>query len=441
MPPRTLGPLLLSASLLTLACEPQPQDGWAGTTVDSAGLRIVTNPTEPLWSPEEGWWVDEVLRIDPDESVPETLFGYIVDADLDSQGRVYALDEAGPFVRVFVADGAALGTLGGPGGGGLTARVYDPEAAARPSPRNPGRGPGLLGGIMTSLVVLQDTIVVADWSQGHLDRWGPDGMILDPLPMPGEWSRTQGWLEAEGDRLWVRIEELSVEGPEEAIRKADRLFLLEPPEAEPVLQFDYRSSDLGARGAPRLPLIPNAPIWAPLPDGRVAWSTLESAEIRIAEWTGDGPARPSGRIRSPGWRARSPTPTDLEALRILMREEMETRGAPADARDRVPLVDPPFLPVMTDLAAGPDGTLWVQRTGDLRQAHPKVTNFTRRYPGAWGGSTWDVLDGAGRYLGSVELPRRFRLMAFRGDLLVGAVADSRNVDALVVLRVNRPPSD
>ena len=52
-----------------------------------------------------------------------------------------------------------------------------------------------------------------------------------------------------------------------------------------------------------------------------------------------------------------------------------------------------------------------------------------------------MLDGAGRYLGSVELPRRFRLMAFRGDLLVGAVADSRNVDALVVLRVNRPPSD
>jgi hypothetical protein len=61
-------------------------------------------------------------------------------------------------------------------------------------------------------------------------------------------------------------------------------------------------------------------------------------------------------------------------------------------------------------------------------------------PKGWGGATWDVLDREGHYLGSVEVPPRFRLMAFRGNLLVGAVADRRNVDALLVLRVNCPAS-
>lgn len=406
--------LLPLASLVALGCEPPPTDGWSGTVVDSAGVRIVTNPTEPLWSPEEGWWVEEALRVDPDDRVPESLFGYIADADTDSNGRVYVLDQQAQAVRVFGADGAFEATLGGP-----------------------GDGPGEIGAVATSLVVGPgDTILVADWLQGHLDRYLPDGTVLDPLPLPEE-VRGRGWLDRAEGRLWIRTLEMSSADSGEGWTSVDRLWQIGGGAPSQVLDFDYAKSDLGARGAPRLPLIVNAPMWTALPDGRVAWSTLESPEVRIADRGGDGPAVTTARIRSEGWRARSPSATDLEALRILVGERLEMLGGDAETVNRLPVVDPPVLPVMTQLASGPDGTLWVQRIGDLRSVHPMAMN-TPDPPTTWGGATWDVLDREGRYLGSVALPPRFRLMSFRGEVLVGAVADPRNVDSLVLLRLNRP---
>lgn len=412
--PRTLVPLLI-LGLGSLGCEPGATSEWSGTEVDSAGLRVVSNPIEPLWSPEEGWWVEEVTRVDPDDAVPETLFGYVVDADVDALGRIYALDQQAQTVRVFDADGSFVRTLGGP-----------------------GEGPGEIGPRATSVAVWGDTILVADWMQGHLDRYRTDGTVLSPSALPDS-IRGRGWMEVAADRLWLRTLELEDAGDGEGWRSLDRLWRLDGNAAVPVLTFTYPTSDLGARGAPRLPLVVNAPMWAVFPDGRVAWSTLESAEVRVEEWTGEGAARSLGRLRSQAWRARPPSADDLRALRILVGERLEMLGGDASTVDALPVAEPPVLPVITDLAAGPEGTLWVQRTGDLRAVHPMATN-TPDPPKGWGGRTWDVLDREGRYLGSVEVPARFRLMAFRGDLLVGAVADLRNVDSLVVLRLNRPPA-
>ncbi|MEJ2541800.1 MAG: hypothetical protein P8188_17850, partial [Gemmatimonadota bacterium] len=98
-------------------CEPPAGSDWTGTVIDSAGIRIVQNPAAPLWTAEEGWWVEEALRIAPREDVPETGFGYVVDVTMDGEGRVYALDRQARAVRAFDADGNALGTLGGPGEG------------------------------------------------------------------------------------------------------------------------------------------------------------------------------------------------------------------------------------------------------------------------------------------------------------------------------------
>lgn len=397
-----------------LGCDPGVPSGWDGTVVDSAGLRIVSSPAAPLWSPEEGWWVEEVVRVDPDEDVPETLFGYVADVDLDARGRLYALDQQAGSVRVFDSDGTFIRTLAGP-----------------------GEGPGEIGPQASSVVVRGDTVVVVDWTQRRLQRYRTDGSPLSPILLPDE-LRGRGWLESGEAALWVRTLELTDEG--EGWRSVDRLWRVEGGDAVAVLTFDYPESDIGARGAPRLPLVVNAPMWTVLPGGRLAWSTLEAAEVRIAEWIDEGPARPVGRWRNEGWRARPPSAADVRALRILVGERLEMLGGSAAAVDAIPVVEPSVLPVMTDLAAGPENTLWVQRTGDLRGVHPMATN-TPDPPKGWGGATWDVLDGEGRYLGSVELPRRFRLMAFRGDLLVGAVADPRNVDALLVLRVNRPAAD
>ena len=66
--------------------------------------------------------------------------------------------------------------------------------------------------------------------------------------------------------------------------------------------------------------------------------------------------------------------------------------------------------------------MWVQRAGSLRDAHPMALNTDDR-PRGWGGPRWEVLDREGRYLGTVDLPARFRLMEIRSDTILGVQAD------------------
>lgn len=114
-------------------------------------------------------------------------------------------------------------------------------------------------------------------------------------------------------------------------------------------------------------------------------------------------------------------------------------GGMASAVDEVPVDHPETLPVLTDVRAGPEGSVWVQRAGSLRDAHPMALN-TDDPPRGWGGARWEVLDREGRYLGTVDLPTRFRLMEIRGDTILGVQADRDLVDHVVMLKLNRPGS-
>ncbi|MEJ2539951.1 MAG: hypothetical protein P8188_08280, partial [Gemmatimonadota bacterium] len=138
-----------------------------------------------------------------------------------------------------------------------------------------------------------------------------------------------------------------------------------------------------------------------------------------------------------GWLSRPTSAADQEVLVLLEAERIRNLVGDPWKQDRKPLEAPTELPVITDLAAGPEGTIWVQRTGDLRRAHPMATG-TPDPPRGWGGSAWDVLDPEGRYLGTVDLPPRFRLGVIRDSLLVGVQADARYQDAVGVLRLHRP---
>ncbi|HSM04027.1 MAG TPA: hypothetical protein VK858_05375 [Longimicrobiales bacterium] len=405
--------LLLCPALSVAACEGGPASEWAGSVTDSAGVTIVRSPVAPLWTAREGWWVDEVVRIEGDEAVPETLFGYVVDAALGPDGRIYVLDQQARAIRVFGPDGAYQGTLAGP-----------------------GAGPGELGTVPTSMDFVGDTLVVTDWTQGRMNRYLADGTVLPTSPLP-EPLRTRSWLRTAEGALWVRALAYADEGDGRGWRAQDRLYHWDGDVRE-AYAFPYTRSDVGGRGDPRLPLVVNAPMWAVLPGGRIAWSDLESSEIRVVE-PGDGEARLTSIIRSEAWRTRAPSASDVEALRMLVGERLEMLGGDRGTVDQVPVVEPAVLPVLTDLAAGPDGTLWVQRAGDLRAAHPMATN-TPDPPRGWGGATWDVLDREGRYLGSVELPPRFRLTALGEDVVLGVQADPRNVDAVVLLTLHRGPA-
>lgn len=101
------------------------------------------------------------------------------------------------------------------------------------------------------------------------------------------------------------------------------------------------------------------------------------------------------------------------------------------------MVLPERLPAITSVRGGPDGTLWVQRMADAASIHPMALN-TPDPPVGFGGGSWDVLDPEGRYLGTVELPLRFRLTRIRSDAVYGVLRDGMDVEKVARLRLERP---
>lgn len=98
-----------------------PNDGigrWAGTmdTLPS-GQIVVTNPAEPLWTPAEGWRVEEILRIGRVEGDGPDAFGVVRAFDVDDLGRVWVIEHQAQEIRVFAPTGEHVRTIGRKGGG------------------------------------------------------------------------------------------------------------------------------------------------------------------------------------------------------------------------------------------------------------------------------------------------------------------------------------
>jgi hypothetical protein len=402
--------LLLLVLLATWSgCRPGSPEGWPGEVVDSAGVIVVRNPVESLWSPSEGWWVQETLRIGGDESVPGSLFGYVTDATLGDDGRIYVLDQQAQAVRVFGVDGSLETTLGGP-----------------------GEGPGELGRLVTSVVKHQDELLVVDWGQHRLTRYGVDGSVRPSRPLPHAPGVRSWWDEGADGGIYLRTLK-RVTSAEGRWGAEDHLLRWDGAAGiDTLFTFDYPQTDLGTRGAARLPPVVDAPAWAVLPDGSTAWTDLSADELRIV--SPDGSLR---LVRAPSWVPHDPSEAEEEALLRGVAARIVMLGGSADAVEQVPVDYPRTLPVLTDVRAGPEETVWVQRAGSIRDVHPMALN-TPDPPRGWGGGAWEVLDREGRFLGTVDLPPRFRLLDIRGDVLLGIQADQDWVDHVVVMNLIRP---
>jgi hypothetical protein len=53
-----------------------------------------------------------------------------------------------------------------------------------------------------------------------------------------------------------------------------------------------------------------------------------------------------------------------------------------------------------------------------------------------GGSTWHVLDSSGRFLGAIDLPKRFRIFRMRENSVYGAARDDNGVERILRLRLS-----
>ena len=412
LPPRAPAWILLAVAAASAACDAEEAGPtWNGTVRDSAGVTLVVNPLDPQWTPEQAWRVEPDLLVAQDPARPETLFGYVADVAVDDEGRMYVLDAQAQAVRVLDRRGGYVRTLGGP-----------------------GEGPGELSRFAFSVLAAPDTISVMDWGQSRITRFAPDGSLHDTEPMPGAGSARTWWQSSRG-KLYFRSLARFTDDQGRWLGRDALLVHRGKETADTLLVFDYETSDLGARGAPNVPLVVHAPSWTVLDDERIAWISLDDPRLRIH--TSDG--RLERVVTAAAWTPRRPTREQVEAMTSALGDKLVMLGGSRESLDLMPVEAADPLPTLTSVRAGPDGTVWVQRMGAVEDVHPMALNSPDP-PVAFGGPTWDVLDRDGRYLGSVDLPPAFRVVRITEDAIYGIQWDDFGVQRLVRLRLRRTTS-
>lgn len=373
---------------------------WAGSIVDSAGIRVVTNPPEALWEASESWRPVEDLEIS-DRATPGLEFGEIIDVDVDSRGRILALDGMAKAYHVFGPDGAHLMTVGRPGG-----------------------GPGELADPFQLLVLPGDSVLVPDVGNARASVFAPDGSLARTFPVDFLDLAARRWGIAHDGTVVARRAEST----------ADVLVRLgaagEVLDTVARLDSPFRP---GAGGGPVL-LAP-VPVWTALPAGGVAHGHSHSYRITVSD--------SQGAMRLAFSRPVNPAPlseSQRDVVRAGLRATVVEQGVPEAAADQL-LAQLAFwdaLPVIAELLPGPEATYWVQRA-----AAPEAMRFDRlnvyRTDG-FRGDAWDVFDADGRCLGEVRFPSGVRLLRIRDGLLYGIRLDELDVPSIVRFRLERGPA-
>ncbi len=405
---RSFGRGLAGGLLIVAACGGDARD-WAGTVRDSAGVAIVDNPAAELWTPGTRPTVVEELRIGTATGAPELQFGQISGIDVDSQGRIFVLDQQASRIRVFGPDGAFIKEMG-----------------AR------GSGPGELSQFALGVFLTAgDTLLVADMGQARTTRWAPDGTPLGSVPIDMAQGIPMRWDITPDRRLVQQARTMPLPGAMDVeardfllVRGSDgavRDTLLELPAGQ---TFQFR------QGGASVKLFESEPVWALDSNGHVVFGINSEYRLLVHDGTGQ-----LTRIIQHPFERRPVTDTDKLAFMRFMREMMSQSGAPPAAVDQV-LAGVSFAdnyPAFASLLGGPAGTIWVQHVRTAEQVVAAGGEFSAQDVG---GSDFDVFDADGRFLGTLALPTKFQPVRVRGDRLYGIWRDDLDVQHVMVLRVD-----
>ena len=386
---------------------------WAGTITDSAGVTIVSNPTEGIWTEAERWTVEEDLRIGAVAGDPEYQFGEIAIGGIatDSRGRIFVLDHQAQHIKVFSPEGEYEQTLGGRGG-----------------------GPGELKNAWYVLMGPGDTLVVPDFGTQRVNLYSPDGSSSGSFSM----------LFEEGVRWMNRAFKASSSGlVAEQIRPNP---WAGEPGPDPMDVIVLRATDGTATDT--LLKFPSGRMWSfenpsvsrlyyPEP----AWDLTDDMQLlfgvndqyRISLYSQAGDLQ---RIITKQHERRPVTDRDIQIIRDYFEARWIRAGVPAEAYPRLHRrwQYGEFFPAFHTLVSGPAGTIWVQRPlppSEMSETEVFSLNFTEE----WASRDWDVFDSDGRFLGVVTLPQLFTAKLFRGDKIYGIWRDALEVQYVVRLRI------
>ncbi len=362
---------------------------------DSAGIEIV-EAMRPLWGDSNLW------SIDPDPLVDLTLSGDgprhefhgLRDMKQRTDGSLMVADGSSLEVRVFSAAGEFLGSFGGRGEG---------PGEFRSLRRIENAGDTLLAldrGRVT--VAAHDLTVIGTFD---IDPWTIDlhylggGRILPEVSRPvlpmdglaGSVRRPQplALLDLEGTRI-DSVGELR--GAEVYVLVRDGSYVGTAP------HFFGKQSHVTALGRHIL---------------RGSSDTMQLEELD-----------PSGTLvrilRIPDY------PLDLSDARIAAERDFLLDGFAPGHPLRAPFEAAPASdtrPAFTDILVDPSGAVWLElHRGETEQDQPEK---------------WLVLDADGMWLGTVEMPDRFRASHITMDAILGVHEDALDVQHPQVLRLTR----
>ena len=405
---------LLLASLVFGACTEGTDVEWGGTVTDSAGVAIVANPSEGIWSEGEAWTLVEEMRVGTMAGDPNLQFGQIGARGIEllSDGRILVLDAMGQHVKVFSEDGEFLDSFGGP-----------------------GSGPGEIGAGSSFLIAARgDTVFLPDLQNQRVNLYDGDGASLGSFPMelssgiPFLWDRTAA------GRVVAQMRQLALPN------------LPEPDGTDWIVEFsnlgEVTDSLLGfesggtlsfASDRPEIKFFAPEPSWDLTDTGRILHGV--SDDYRIQVYAADG--RLDRIVTKP-----FTSPPVLEGDHRIIMDFMEgawaDAGVPPEAiiqlRSVVEFAE--SYPAFARVQGGLDGSIWVQRVQPLSEL-PEEALEAYNFLEDVGSREWDVFDADGRFQGVVTMPPRFTPRLFVRDHIFGVARDDLDVQYLVRLRIDR----
>jgi len=406
-PPFLKGGLLLWVTLALSACVNTNQAStWTGTVRDSAGVAIVENTIQGLWTQSSGWTLEEELRIGGLGGELPYQFGQVGAIAVDSKGHIYVPDTQAQEVRVFSASGDYLRTVG-----------------------RPGSGPGELGpGASVVLISLGDTLLVPDVRNRRINRYAPDGRSLGSVPLEPEKGRPMRYHLNSTGGMAVQVRPMGLPN-DPATDPTDAVVLVEPSGVfgDTILRIPTG----GLFEGPGVHYFTPEPWWDVTDSLTVLYGM--NNEYRIGYFDGSGSLE---RVVSMPSDPNPITDRDIRAFfSYLDRAWLDSGVSPsalAARHQRVHFAE--FLPIFASFNTGYRGSLWVQPVqapGLLSDEEIELYNFVEDF----GSTEWDVFDREGRYLGKVKMPPRFTPRAFIGDKIYGVTRDDLDVQFVVRLRV------
>jgi hypothetical protein len=358
---------------------------------DSAGIEIVSHTGDDI--PLE-WSFTAAFSIggeDSDESF------YAVDpttVGIDDSGRFYVLDRDAYRVLVYDARGRYLRSMGGEGG-----------------------GPGEMRFPFAILVAADGTVGVFDISKRGFVRFGPDGTILDEQRFVAGYGG--GLIRQVGSSLVLSADELDVDGG----THTDELIAITESDTTAFVHIERPAGGVIDLASCGMRIMGIGPVFRP----SIRWTPLgttvaaaTAADYDLTVYQGGSPMRIVRRSVAP-----TPATPELAAASVGTGMKVQTTGGirTCDANEVVEqrgVAD--VIPVIDDIAEGPNGTLWVRRT-----------------TGPGGPRPIDVFNPDGSYLGTLPDDTPFPV-AVLGSRLVTIEADEVDVERLVIYDLTQDAS-